>query len=380
MQSFKLLILSIFLAALGLSSGCTKEESTPTTGNNSNGQFSTADFIVFCNAISNNNNNYNLIIDNFMIADREYDANLTEAEAAAELFPYTMVLSGDFEYSFKVIEQVITNGDLQSTSNVYTGTLRMADFSTTDLNKIEVVKNTSGWTLKMTTTPTNNGGNNGGNNGDKTGVWQRYNSPNGYQSDLAIGNIPGEPANRVYLCEHPGSPSAGLYKGYISGETITWDAVHGLPSAKFYERDGVMRLWFSVGPEDEAGKYKKGVWTNTCGKLENSVKKVLVVFNQSEHTGIGINSVKIESVGCLLNTYNNNTAVPSCETGKTTNTPSSSSNADYYMVSITYSGEGVNGYYTRTEQSALLKSELSATCTRLKVTNEFTGRWVLTAY
>src|SRR5690606_37367674 len=71
-----------------------------------------------------------------------------------------------------------------------------------------------------------------------TGVWQRYGSPNGYNTDLAVGNIPGEPENRVYMCEHPGSPSAGLYKGYINGDIISWDALHGLPDAEFKEADG----------------------------------------------------------------------------------------------------------------------------------------------
>lgn len=98
------------------------------------------------------------------------------------------------------------------------------------------------------------------------GIWQRYGSPNGYQTDLAIGNIPGQPANRVYMCEHPGSPSAGLYKGYINGTTITWDALYGFPDAEFELLNGGpdRTLYFGVGLPSEAGKYSIGSWTNTC--------------------------------------------------------------------------------------------------------------------
>jgi hypothetical protein len=106
---------------------------------------------------------------------------------------------------------------------------------------------------------------------DITGVWQRYGSPKGYQTDLAIGNIPGEPSDRVYMCEHPGSPSAGLYKGTISGNTITWDAAHGLPNAVFNSiGNGERSLYFGVGAVSDAGKYRKGSWTNTCGELKKS--------------------------------------------------------------------------------------------------------------
>lgn len=119
----------------------------------------------------------------------------------------------------------------------------------------------------------NSGGDNSGG-GSPTGIWQRYSSPNGYNTDLAIGNIPGEPSNRVYMCEHPGSPSAGLYKGHINGNTITWDATHGLPNADFSEVNGERRLYFGVGAVEDAGKYRKGVWTNTCGELRKPTTQI----------------------------------------------------------------------------------------------------------
>jgi len=113
-----------------------------------------------------------------------------------------------------------------------------------------------------------------GGGSSATGVWQRYGSPKGYQTDLAVGNIPGEPSNRVYMCEHPGSPSVGLYKGTISGTTITWDANHGLPDADFAVVGSERTLYFGVGALADAGKYKKGVWTNTCGELKKDSKNI----------------------------------------------------------------------------------------------------------
>lgn len=105
---------------------------------------------------------------------------------------------------------------------------------------------------------------------DPYGIWQRYDSPKGYQTDLAVGGITGEPSNRVYMCEHSPSPSEGFYKGYITGNIITWDAVHGLPNAEFKPNGGAMTLYFGVGSISDAGKYKKGIWTKTCGELKKS--------------------------------------------------------------------------------------------------------------
>lgn len=110
-------------------------------------------------------------------------------------------------------------------------------------------------------------GGGGGSSSSPRGVWQRFGSPSGYNTDLQIGNIPGQPENRVYMCEHPGSPSAGLYKGLISGYIITWDAAYGLPDAEFKkDKDGnsYMRLWFNVAAYSSAGKYNTGKWTGTC--------------------------------------------------------------------------------------------------------------------
>ncbi len=351
--------------------GCQKENSEP-GGNNNQAQSKKIEFIAFCNALSGNNDSYFLNIKDFTLNERDYYVN--HIESVAEDFETTMMVDGDVNYSFKVFEQTLIGGTIDSKSKVYTGTIDDEDLSETSLNRIEVVKDGTTWKLKVTADA---GG--GGGNGSSTGVWQRFNSPNGYNTDLAIGNIPGEPANRVYMCEHPGSPSAGLYKGYINGEIITWDAVHGIPSAKFYERDGVMRLWFTVGPEDEAGRYKKGTWTNTCGPLNNTPAvnpKIAVGLDKSEVSqNITIQSVTIEGKLCPITQLSTSMPAPDCINSMFITAPTSS-DPDYLKVKITYSGEGVNGPYVRTDESVILKSQLISSCNRYKITAP-AGRWVL---
>ncbi|MFZ4796762.1 MAG: hypothetical protein ACOYMA_04665 [Bacteroidia bacterium] len=144
------------------------------------------------------------------------------------------------------------------------------------------------------------------------GIWQRYGSPKGYQTDLAVGNIPGESSNRVYMCEHPGSSSAGLYKGYISGNIITWDSKYGLPNAEFKPVGNEMTLYFGVGLVSDAGKYKKGNWTNTCGDLSGSgsTSNGSIVFWVGSDLGCG--TVKVNLNGSTGNISSYYSSSPSC--------------------------------------------------------------------
>jgi hypothetical protein len=144
------------------------------------------------------------------------------------------------------------------------------------------------------------------------GIWQRYGSPKGYQTDLAVGNIPGESSNRVYMCERPGSPSAGLYKGYISGNIITWDAKYGLPNAEFKPIGNEMTLYFNVGLLSDAGKYKKGIWTNTCGPLSGSgsTSNGSVVFWIASDLGCGNVKVNLNGGTGYISSYYSTS--PSC--------------------------------------------------------------------
>jgi hypothetical protein len=147
------------------------------------------------------------------------------------------------------------------------------------------------------------------------GIWQRFGSPKGYKTDLAVGNIPGEPANRVYMCEHPGSPSEGLYKGYINGNIITWDSEFGLPNAEFKQVNNYMTLYFNVGLPEDAGKYARGIWTNTCGPLskENTNENGSignVLFWTASDLGCGDIQVTIEGVTKTIDSYYS--ASPTC--------------------------------------------------------------------
>jgi len=217
---------------------------------------------------------------------------------------------------------------------------------------------------------------------DITGVWQRYGSPKGYQTDLAIGNIPGEPSDRVYMCEHPGSPSAGLYKGTISGNTITWDAAHGLPNAVFNSiGNGERSLYFGVGAVSDAGKYKKGIWTNTCGELKvKTTPKIAVGFDPSDSFyGRQLVSVKIENVDCPLHVLNSVVMSPDCESvNGYIEAPATTSYPDYYKVEITYRVEEMwpSGWQTKTDKSSIPKLTLINGCNKFKVTDPM-GRFVL---
>ncbi len=365
------LYLGFILLASLLVGGCEKEPVAP------NVEPEKTEYIAFCDLVHNTDEGNYLDIGWFTFNGSFIDADNKEADAETRSF----TLNGDVTYSYQVTEKVSgPAGVISMSKKDYDGKLKESAFNTAIVNKIEVVRDGTAWKLLVNGADAEVAGGGGGNNTGTSGIWKRIESPKGYQTDLAVGGIPGEPANRVYMCEHPGSPSAGLYKGTISGETITWDAVHGLPTAKFYERDGFMRLWFSVAPEDEAGKYVKGVWTNTCGPLENSVKKIAVGFNPGENQNqyYSILSVKVENTTCPVTQLSTAVPAPDCTSGKFINSPSSSANPDYYTVSITYSSIDMNGQqYTKTEQSVIYKVHLANDCNKFKVDNSGTGRWVL---
>lgn len=367
MKASQHLYMGFILLASLLLGGCEKEPATP------NVEPEKTEYIAFCDLVHNTDEGNYLDIGWFTFNGSFIDADNKEADAETRSF----TLNGDVAYSYQVTEKVSgPSGVISMSKKDYDGTLKESAFSTSIVNKIEVVRDGTAWKLLVNGADADVTGGGGGSNTGTSGIWKRIESPKGYQTDLAVGGIPGEPANRVYMCEHPGSPSAGLYKGTISGETITWDAVHGLPTAKFYERDGFMRLWFSVAPEDEAGKYVKGVWTNTCGPLENSGKKIIVGFRIDEHPNFTIKSVTIDTSNCPIIQLSASMPVPDCVSGNFVYSPFSNSNS--LNVNITYSSIDMNGQpYTKTELSSLHRSQLASGCNKFKVDNSGTGRWVL---
>jgi PKD repeat protein len=201
------------------------------------------------------------------------------------------------------------------------------------------------------------------------GVWQRYSSPI-YNTDIAVGNIPGEASNRVYMCEHPGSPTAGLYKGYINGNIITWDAVHRMPNAEFAPVGDEMTLYYGVGDRSQAGKYKRGVWTETCGKLKNNAVKIAVGLNPDDFPGNNFTGVTIEGVITPLILLNSSVTSPDCSSNSfVTITPQQ---GDFELqVKISYTYESLDCFCTKskTDTWSLSVDDLDEDCNVYKIVN-----------
>jgi hypothetical protein len=110
------------------------------------------------------------------------------------------------------------------------------------------------------------------------GTWVRLPGPSGDRTDLAIGGIPGEPSNRVYMCEKKGSNTAGFYKGTYSSNTIVWDAVYNLPNFSVKIVDNELELDCNVCLPT---KYQKGTWSGECGPLQYSPKNIYYKWTTS---------------------------------------------------------------------------------------------------
>lgn len=207
---------------------------------------------------------------------------------------------------------------------------------------------------------------NGGERPSATGIWNRFGSEYGYQTDVAYGGIQGESADRVYMCELPGSPTAGLYKGrLVSPSLIRWDAVHGLPDYEVvFLEGGTMTFLPQNGTGTFVGKYQKGTWTpGACnfalkdGQLADSAKKAYVHYQRIE--GFRVGSVKIAGVSVpLLSEESTN-----CASSATIPVPAGGGHT--LPVSITYTAVGVDGTYTHTVSSQLLASDFTQECNRL---------------
>ncbi|CAM3469137.1 hypothetical protein [Aequorivita lipolytica] len=244
----------LFVLAVFLSNGCSKDSD----GENLNPNLRS--FITICESL-NSSVEYRLTVSLLNLNDGLGTVSLSEANAG-DIDTFNLNGNG-VDYSYSVTERTGTISS--STTKNYSGLIYDDAFLEGQTNIVEVVRNGEEWQLLINGSNEDIGGVDP-NPPSTYGRWQRYGSPSGYQTDLAIGNIPGQPENRVYMCEHPGSPSAGLYKGTIEGTTITWDAVHNLPNAVFnLLGSGPDRtLYFGVGNPSDAGKYTLGVWTGTC--------------------------------------------------------------------------------------------------------------------
>jgi hypothetical protein len=109
-------------------------------------------------------------------------------------------------------------------------------------------------------------GGNGSGSGYK-GTWVRLVGNSGDETDIAIGSISGESENRVYMCEWRGA--VGLYKGYITGNIIKWDASYRLPDAEVGLKDGKLSFVYPSVSSSLKTYYDKGSWSSRCGPLAN---------------------------------------------------------------------------------------------------------------
>ena len=213
-----------------------------------------------------------------------------------------------------------------------------------------------------------------GDNLDVMGTWVRLPGPSGDRTDLAIGGIANEPANRVYMCEKRGSTAAGFYKGTYSNGVITWDSQYNFPDYTATVDGSQLVIDCNVCLPTY---YDVGSWSGECGPLENTSKKIAVGIENSAYGGISINGVTIENIPCPLTILNTVVTAPDCSSNSYINSPVNSAAPNYYTVRITYSGIGVNGPYTRVDGHIIYKSDLGFNCNKYKVYLNNAGRFEL---
>ncbi len=152
-----------------------------------------------------------------------------------------------------------------------------------------------------------------GGGGSLYGVWVRTYGPSGDQTDIAIGNIEGEPENRVYMCESVGS--VGLYKGYISGNTISWD--NGMADAYVRLVDGQMEFSYPSLDHIIPTLYNRGFWSGHCdlnGGGGGGSSTGSAMFWTSSDLGCGNITVTISNTSGTISQYYSS-ATPTCGAG-----------------------------------------------------------------
>lgn len=124
------------------------------------------------------------------------------------------------------------------------------------------------------------------------GNWVRVLGHSGDRTDLAIGTLVGE-RSRVWMCELKGSTAAGSYKGTISGNVITWDAIHNLPKTYLSLRNGQLEFDYKCcGTEPTF--YTRGNWSNECGFLEKWETNIAFIRDDVNLEYFIINEVKMD--------------------------------------------------------------------------------------
>jgi hypothetical protein len=199
-------------------------------------------------------------------------------------------------------------------------------------------------------------------------VWVRVIGASGDKTELAIGGIDGEPANRVYMCELKGSTAAGLYKGILTSDNmIDWD--DNIPNT--YLRIKGSELEFDYRCCGALPTYyKQGVWTGECGPLKNTTIQLAVGLNNSEMGDVTIKGVSVDGKAVPLTLLNSVTTAPDCSSNSFLTLPKptkSNQNGGYYTVSVTYSAVGISGPYTATDSETWYEYYFKTGCNKYKV-------------
>lgn len=194
------------------------------------------------------------------------------------------------------------------------------------------------------------------------GTWVRVVGSSGDETNIAIGNISGESDNRVYMCEWKGV--VGLYKGRISGNTITWDASYGLADAEVGLENGKLTLIYPAYPQTLLTYYSSGTWTNKCGTLSSSntgggssgssgTTTGQVIFWTATDHGCGPISVSINGLSGSISSYYSSS--PSC---------GASGCATFTLQPGTYSYTATCGTYTWGNSSITISAN---SCYKMKL-------------
>jgi hypothetical protein len=157
--------------------------------------------------------------------------------------------------------------------------------------------------------------NNNNNGGPYGGVWSRVLGASGDRTDIAIGGIDGESSDRVYMCEKHGSTAAGLYKGYIDGDYITWDSEYGLPETYLEIVDGTLEFSYPDCEVCLVTEYVRGSWDGECGDFTGGggggSGDGQVMFWVSSDLGCGFITINIAGISDTIDGYYESGS-PSC--------------------------------------------------------------------
>ena len=205
------------------------------------------------------------------------------------------------------------------------------------------------------------------------GIWTRLPGPSGDRTDIAIGGIQGEPANRVYMCEKEGSLTPGFFKGTLDGDIINWDPEYNFPYSQLKIIDGELEFSYPTLSWSIPTMYERGTWGGECGNLTNTTKKLAVGLNPTdpELSWATILGVTIDNIPIPLTILNSGTAQPDCSSNSfvTLGTPEyvGPNGERLYSVRVTFSAEGLNGYYTQTDLFRHPENSFSNNCNIYKV-------------